>query len=126
ATVYGNKSWAGTIPGTDPDGAGPATNFGCDSFAAIQDGVNGVASSGTVMVAPGTYTENVVVNKVLALTGSGRGADDTANTVLTNSGGVGIMITSSNVTGSYLRVRDYTAGGHSDHGIELTGGALDN
>ena len=33
---------------------GPATNFGCDSFATIQGGVNGVATSGTVNVLPVT------------------------------------------------------------------------
>src|SRR5947207_576367 len=31
--IYVDDSWAGTTPGTDPDGAGPATNFGVDAFA---------------------------------------------------------------------------------------------
>jgi hypothetical protein len=125
-TVYVDDSWAGTTPGTDPDGAGPATDFGCDSFATVQGGVDGVAAGGTVHVAPGTYTENVTINESLIVVGAGKGADDTANTVLTNSGGVGVTITHSDVTVSYLRVRDYTAGGNSDQGIKLTGGALNN
>src|SRR5262249_19601497 len=33
STVYVDDSWAGTTIGTDPDGGGPATSFGCDSFA---------------------------------------------------------------------------------------------
>jgi len=124
--VYVNGNWVGTANDADPDGPGPATRFGCDSFATVQGGVNGVAAGGTVHVAPGTYTENVTINQTLSLIGAGKGTDPALNTVLTNSGGVGIMVTHSDVTVSFLRVRDYTAGGHSDHGIELTGGALNN
>ena len=59
-------------PGTDPDGAGPATNFGCDSFATIQGGVNGVAAGGTVNVAAGTYSvTQIIINKKLTLQGAG-------------------------------------------------------
>ena len=43
STVYVDDSWVGTPSGGDPDGAGPAMSFGCDSFATIQDAVNGVA-----------------------------------------------------------------------------------
>src|SRR5205807_7859199 len=75
ATVYVDDNWAGTTPGTDPDGAGPATNFGCDSFATIQDGVNGVASGGTVIVYDGTYTENVMISKPVVLKGAQFGVD---------------------------------------------------
>jgi hypothetical protein len=57
--VYVDDSWVGTVPGADPDGAGPATEFGYDAFATIQNGVNGVAASGTVFVADGNYPENV-------------------------------------------------------------------
>src|SRR6185295_13204681 len=51
AIVYVDDDWSAVTPGTDPDGAGPATNFGCDSFATIQGGVTGVTSGGTVNVA---------------------------------------------------------------------------
>jgi Calx-beta domain/Right handed beta helix region/Domain of unknown function (DUF4214) len=71
ATVYVDDDWVGSTPGTDPDGAGPATNFGCDSFATVQGGVTGVAASGTVMVAAGNYPEQVVISKSLTLTGAG-------------------------------------------------------
>ncbi|MBV9214707.1 MAG: IPT/TIG domain-containing protein, partial [Acidobacteria bacterium] len=55
--IYVDDDWAGTIPGTDPDGAGPATNFGCDSFSDIQSGIDGApASGGTVHIKTGTYT----------------------------------------------------------------------
>src|SRR5262249_10096235 len=39
STVYVDDSWAGTSIGTDPDAGGPATIFGCDSFATIQEGI---------------------------------------------------------------------------------------
>ncbi|HSS20331.1 MAG TPA: C25 family cysteine peptidase [Pyrinomonadaceae bacterium] len=74
ATVYVDDSWVGTTPGTDPDGVGPATSFGCDSFATIQGGVNGVTAGGTVNVAAGNYVENVTIPKALTLTGAGAGS----------------------------------------------------
>src|SRR5215510_1539354 len=56
-TVYVDDSWVGMTPGTDPDGAGPATDFGVDAFATIQEGVNAATSGGTVFVYAGTYDE---------------------------------------------------------------------
>jgi len=69
STVYVDDSWAGTMAGADPDGAGPATNFGGDAFTTTQDGVNGVAAGGTVNVAAGTYVENINVSKGVTLQG---------------------------------------------------------
>ena len=37
--VYVDDNFANPTPGEDPDAGGPATNFGCDSFATIQEGV---------------------------------------------------------------------------------------
>ncbi len=68
--VWVDDDWMGTMPGEDPDGPGPATSFGYDAFATVQDGVNGVAGS-TVHVAAGTYVEQVVINKDLTLEGTG-------------------------------------------------------
>ncbi|MBK8741877.1 MAG: hypothetical protein IPM02_21275 [Betaproteobacteria bacterium] len=45
-----DDTWVGTPLNGDPDAGGPATNFGCDSFATIQGGVDGVATGGTVPV----------------------------------------------------------------------------
>src|SRR5205814_7692294 len=49
-TVYVDDDFTGA-PGTDPDGAGPATEIGFDAFQTIQGGVDGVAPGGTVNVA---------------------------------------------------------------------------
>ncbi|MCZ2126502.1 MAG: right-handed parallel beta-helix repeat-containing protein [Anaerolineales bacterium] len=68
--AYVDDDWAGTTPGTDPDGAGPATSFGYDAFATIQGGIDGVLSGGTVHVLAGTYNEDVNINKPLTLSGA--------------------------------------------------------
>jgi hypothetical protein len=54
-TRYVDDDWAGTSSGADPDGAGPATNFGTNSFATIQTAVNGAAVGDTIQVRPGGY-----------------------------------------------------------------------
>jgi hypothetical protein len=52
--------WASVTLRTDPDGAGPATNFGYNSYAAIQDAVNHVNTGAAVNIAAGTCWVNVV------------------------------------------------------------------
>ncbi|MBK7876546.1 MAG: HYR domain-containing protein [Planctomycetes bacterium] len=71
AVVYVDDDFVGMSPGTDPPGLG--TNFGCDAFATIQDGVNGVASNGTVHVAAGAYDEDVSITRTLSVLGAGAG-----------------------------------------------------
>jgi autotransporter-associated beta strand protein/YVTN family beta-propeller protein len=61
--VYVSNSFANPVLGQDPDGTGPATDFGFDFFATIQAGVNAVASGGTVTVYAGTYPEAVNINR---------------------------------------------------------------
>jgi parallel beta-helix repeat protein len=92
--VYVNKAWVGTPIGTDPDTGGPATNFGCDSFATIQGGIDGVAAPGTVNVAgfATAYNEDVNVNKVgVNLLGAG----PATTTISGPIGGAGTTVTIS-------------------------------
>jgi len=70
-TVWVDLAWASTPPDGDPDGSGPATHFGYDAFATIQDGVNAVATGGTVVVHAGTYLAEVTVNRAMLLQGAG-------------------------------------------------------
>jgi hypothetical protein len=61
AIVYVDDDWADTALGADPDGAGPATAYGVDAFAVMQDGINTVTIGGQVIVFAGQYFENVEV-----------------------------------------------------------------
>ncbi len=65
ATIYVAKTWANPAMGEDPDGPGPARAYWFDSGNSIQDGVYmAVDGAGdTVSIAPGTYVENVTVDK---------------------------------------------------------------
>src|SRR5262249_50420826 len=66
--VYVDDDFTGPV-GSDPDGVGGATAIGYDAFKTIQEGVNAVAASGTVLVYAGSYPENVTVPKSLSLLG---------------------------------------------------------
>jgi hypothetical protein len=55
---------------TWPNTGGTGSHLiGSDAFASIQAGIDGVASSGTVNVAAGTYPEVLVINKAVTLLG---------------------------------------------------------
>jgi autotransporter-associated beta strand protein len=105
ATVY---VFTTCIPGTDPDGpGGPAILCGLDAFDTIAEAIARVATAGTVLVTPGTYTENVVINKSLTLQGSTGTAGDV---VIDPTAGDGITVTADAVTIRDLRVTDAANG----------------
>ena len=66
--VWVNDDWTGT---TCVDSVGGHL-FGVDAFNKIQEGIDAVASGGTVNVLTGTYNENIVIAKPLSLLGVGR------------------------------------------------------
>ena len=66
ATVWVDQAWAIHVSGDPVSGH----IFGYDAFAVIQDGINAVATGGTVNVYPATYTENLSIAKTLALVGN--------------------------------------------------------
>jgi CSLREA domain-containing protein len=114
ATVYVDDNFVNPVLGQDPDAGGPATNFGCDSFATIQEGVNGVTAGGTVIVNAGNYVDNITIPKALTLTGAGAASVFVYPAISDpNCGGAGggslcagssniILVQSSNVTISGL------------------------
>ena len=70
-TVYVDDDWAGEVDWTDPDDVGdPATYFGYDAFATIQEAIDAVEVDGTVNVLAGIYTEDIVITKGLILQGA--------------------------------------------------------
>src|SRR5262249_30130685 len=104
------------------DGAGPASSFGCDSFATIQEGINAVAASGTVIVYDGSYQENPVVNKAVTIQGpnagvAGSAVRSTEALVITNGNQkAAFSLSSNNVT-----IDGFTIDGDDPN---VTGGTL--
>jgi|GEM_PF-2193901 len=89
--VWVDDDWAGTNSGSPVGGH----TFGYDAFDIIQDGINSVTASGTVNVADGTYTENILWDsKDLAILGSGTPG------CIVNGGSMSSVIIGRNLTGA--------------------------
>jgi hypothetical protein len=72
----GNPQFGDTVTAPFPETAPNATTliYGVNAFSTIQAGVNADDAGGTVYVLPGTYVENVNVDKSVTLVGAGQGA----------------------------------------------------
>ena len=69
--VYVDATWSSTTYGADPDAAGPAIAYKYDAFSSVAEAVDAVAHGGTVHVAAGSYTEQIVVTKDVSILGAG-------------------------------------------------------
>ena len=110
--VYVDKDWAGTPLGADPDGAGPATHFGQDAFASIQDGIDAVTNNGHVIVyhsSSGNYVENVDVNKSIHLDGDTVGGTGGGGAVIVNGVTAGSNVIT--VGANDVEIDDFTVDG---------------
>ncbi len=130
--IYVDDDFTGTPFLTDPDGAGPAQFYGVDSFDNIQDGADAVAVGGSVLVAPGSYSENVSVGHRAIIDGSGSGSDPGVDTVVTAAaaGAPVFTIDGDNAGGASasdrlelrdMRVTGATGGGNAGSGIRIDG-----
>ncbi len=145
---------------TGPDGTDTLTNIqeiditgstshilvvGDGGYATINDAIAAANAGDTILIAPGTYDENVVVNKSVTLEGAGNPGDvvihgsfatdngitgsvtDFLKTAPGYSGaaGTGIAVSADNVTLSNLTVEDFLTGvaasGPSVSGLTLNG-----
>ena len=70
-TVYVDDDWAGTLPGGDPDGGGPAVSFGTDAFATVIDAL--AAAPDRIEVAAGDYAGQLMITADVELVGAGEG-----------------------------------------------------
>lgn len=68
--------------GTEISGISANTVNVLNNQAKIQEGIGLANSGGTINVAAGTYTENVVLDKSLTINGAGDGLDPTKDTIL--------------------------------------------
>jgi|APFre7841882654_1041346.scaffolds.fasta_scaffold00775_21 parallel beta-helix repeat protein len=96
-TVYVDDDYNPTTPG-----------WGTDHFANIQDGIDAVATGGTVIVYAGTY-DGITVNKEIILEGQGR------DVVIIDGGGSGSVVT---LASNHINISGFTIT-NGDDGIDL-------
>ena len=118
---YVNASWAGTTPGTDPDGSGPATSFGTDAFATLPAAIAAAGTDDTVSIATGTYTLTGTLNLATAgliVTGV---AKDSVVVDATRITGYGIAISANRATIEGFTLLGPAGGsGSTDYGIKAS------
>jgi hypothetical protein len=81
--------------------------WGYDAFATIADGIDAVSAGGTVTVQPGTYAENVNIDKAVSLIGDS-GAK--AQPEIAPGSGVAVVISTSNITIQNFAIHDAAQG----------------
>jgi len=106
-----NQVWHVSTTGSDVTGDGSADN----PFATIQHGIDAAINGDTVLVAAGTYTENVSLNKTIVLMSS-EGADSTI--IDANNFGTVVTITdgSDATLDGFILQNGYTSGSNTKSG----------
>jgi len=78
-TLYVDANWFDS----DNDGG---HNWGFDAFSRIQDAINFAPAGATINVAAGQFSENLIINKSLALLGPGLEATQSAKIIMPGNG----------------------------------------
>lgn len=121
----GRKSSSAATLCVDPGGGG-----GC--FTTIQAAINAAGPGDIINVAPGTYTENIILNKSVTLNGARAGVDARGRVVGAPNPAVESVITAA--SGTLLQLQTGSAGAVINgfafsggaRGIESTSGPIDN
>jgi parallel beta-helix repeat protein len=99
------------------------------SFSSIQVAVNAAAPGDTILVDPGTYTEQVTINKSLTLQGNGPGAIIQApSTLMTDAFGQNALVEVNN-SAAVVNINNLTIQGPATNitaGLFIAGGATAN
>src|SRR5207247_6912388 len=135
----GNSSIAASTLVVDDDGMASASdcNDSTSTYMTISAAVAAASSGDTIKVCPGTYTENVVLNKSLTLLGAQAGVDARGRVSPAESVVMPFMTTTSTLTlqtGSLGSIIDgftflggsFTGGSGHSGAIESTSGPIDN
>ena len=116
-TINGNGATTSdltlSVDGTGKIGSLTASTVNVGTSAKVQQGIDLADSSGTVNVAAGTYSENVILDKTLKLVGSGLGATATSFTL---NSGASLLTGSTGITTSAVTVN---SGSSIQDGINL-------
>jgi hypothetical protein len=112
-------------PSYSTNGAG-SHEYGWDAFATIQEGIDAVASAGTVHVAAGTYTESPSLNKAVNLAGADKTSTFVVGKITVNAASSSISgFDLSNPTGDMAvlikHVGSVSVTGNNIHDVSLTG-----
>src|SRR2546428_12209624 len=133
----GNSPASATILVVDDDGMASATdcNASDPAFLTISAAVAAAISGDTIKVCPGTYVENVILNKSLTLLGAQAGVDARGRVTPDESVVTPLVVTTETLTlqtgslGSIIDGFTFMSGnftGGSGHGaIESTTGPID-
>ncbi|MFQ5612449.1 MAG: hypothetical protein ACE5H9_09980 [Anaerolineae bacterium] len=113
-----------TVVYVDIDNNGPEDGSPDRPYNSITEGVASVADGGTVKVAPGTYTENLSINKSLTLQGSGLDVTTIdgggqGNTITIATGGLTVNVEYFKITGGGANTQTSDSGLKSYPGSTL-------
>ena len=94
----------------DDNCPGPGTGTQADPFCTIQSGINAAFSGDTVLVAAGTYYENITMKSGVVIQGAGQGVS------IIDGGGSGSVVTAISVDSAAMLDGFTITGGLSDFG----------
>ncbi len=119
---------SGVTTNYDFEFSAPVHNVTQDTYhTTIQEGVDNATAGDVLAVDPGTYAENVVIDKSLTLGGSGAGTNPVSHTILDGSSlgsttsGIQILGSVTNITIEDLTVQDYVLSSSNHAGIAGAG-----